>query len=49
MDVAYPYLGTCWSRAVDWDPLANRANYFDNFNGRAYDHADPWQFTNFLV
>jgi homospermidine synthase len=49
MDVAYPYLGTCWSRAVDWDPLANRANYFDNFSGRAYDHADPWQFTNFLV
>jgi homospermidine synthase len=49
MDVAYPYLGTCWSGAVDWDPLRTRANYFDDYNGRAFDRADPWQFTNFLV
>ena len=49
MDAAYPYLGTCWSGAVDWDPLRSRANYFDDYNGRAYDRADLWQFTNFLV
>jgi homospermidine synthase len=49
MDVAYPYLGTCWSGAVDWDPLRTRSRYFDDYNGRAYDLADPWQFANFLV
>jgi homospermidine synthase len=49
MDVAYPYLGTCWSAPVDWDPLRTRPNYFDDYNGRAYDLADPWQFANFLV
>jgi homospermidine synthase len=49
MGVAYPYLGTCWSGAVDWDPLRTRPRFFDDFNGRAYDVADPWQFHNFLV
>jgi homospermidine synthase len=49
MDIAYPYLGTCWSGAVDWDPLRTRPRFFDDYNGRAYDLADPWQFTNFLV
>jgi homospermidine synthase len=49
MDVAYPYLGTCWSGAVDWDPLRTRPRFFDDYNGRAYDYADPWQFHNFLV
>jgi homospermidine synthase len=49
MDVAYSYLGTCWSGAVDWDPLRTRARFFDDYNGRAYDLADPWQFSNFLV
>jgi homospermidine synthase len=49
MDVAYPYLGTCWSGPVEWDPLRTRPRFFDDFNGRAYDLADPWQFTNFLV
>jgi homospermidine synthase len=49
MDVAYPYLGTCWSGAVDWDPLRTRSGHFDNYNGRAYDRHDPWQFTNFLA
>jgi homospermidine synthase len=49
MDVAYPYLGTCWSGAVDWDPLRTRSRYFDDYNGRAYDLADPWQFANFVV
>ena len=37
MDVAYPYLGTCWSGAVDWDPLRTRPRFFDDYNGRAYD------------
>jgi homospermidine synthase len=49
MNVAYPYLGTSWSGPVDWDPLCHRADYFDSYNGRAYDRGDPWQFMNFLV
>jgi homospermidine synthase len=49
MDAAYPYLGTCWSGAVDWDPLRARADFFDQYNGRAFDRSDVWQFTNFLV
>jgi homospermidine synthase len=49
MDVAYPYLGTCWSGPVDWDPLRTRADHFDAYNGRAFDRDDVWQFTNFLV
>jgi homospermidine synthase len=49
MDVAYPYLGTCWSGPVDWDPLRTRPGHFDAYNGRAYDRDDLWQFTNFLV
>ena len=47
MNVAYPYLGTCWSGAVDWDPLRHRADYFDDYNGRAFDHRDLWQYANF--
>ncbi len=49
MDVAYPYLGTCWSGAVDWDPLRTRPGHFDHYNGRCFDHDDPWQFTNFVA
>ncbi len=49
MDVAYPYLGTCHSGPVDWDPLRTRADLFDRWSGRALDHDDPWQFTNFVV
>jgi homospermidine synthase len=49
MDVAYPYLGTCWSGPVDWDPLRTRPGHFDAYNGRAFDRDDVWQFTNFLV
>jgi homospermidine synthase len=49
MEVAYPYLGTSWSGPVDWDPLQTRSRYFDDYNGRAFDIADPWQFTNFMV
>jgi len=29
--------------------LRTRAHFFDDYNGRAFDSADPWQFTNFLV
>jgi homospermidine synthase len=49
MDAAYPYLGTCWSDAVDWDPLRTRPDYFDQYNGRAFDGNEVWQFTNFLA
>ncbi len=49
MDVAYPYLGTCWSGPVDWDPMRTRPGHFDAYNGRAFDRDDVWQFTNFLV
>jgi homospermidine synthase len=47
--VANPYLGTCWSGPVDWDPLVTRSRLFAGFDGRAFDADDPWQFTNFLV
>ena len=43
-----PYLGTIWSDAVDWDPLATRFDPFKGWNHREYD-PDPWQFTNFLA
>jgi homospermidine synthase len=49
MDVAYPYLGTCWSGPVDWDPVSTRVDYFDRYNGRVIDPEDLWQFHNFLV
>jgi homospermidine synthase len=44
-----PYLGTIWSDAVDWDPLATRFDPFKGWNHREYDESDPWQFTNFLA
>jgi homospermidine synthase len=44
-----PYLGTIWSDAVDWDPLASRFDPFKGWNHREYDESDPWQFTNFLA
>jgi homospermidine synthase len=48
MKVAYPYLGTCWSGPVDWDPLRHRNDLFDAYSGRAFDRDDVWQFHNFL-
>jgi len=49
--VAYPYLGTFHSAAVDWDPLKHRNDLFPGFgNGPTrLDNTDPWQFANFLV
>ena len=49
LKVALPYVGTCWSGPLDWDPVSSRANWFDTWAGRYVDHDDPWQFTNFLV
>ena len=46
---AEKYWGGYHSVASDWDPLAARNDLFRNWNGRKYDHDDPWQFSNFLV
>ena len=47
--VAAPYVGTTWSGPLDWDPVSTHADWFDRWSGRALDHDDPWQFTNFLI
>ncbi len=47
--VANPYLGQLHSAPADWDPVRNRQDPFEGWNGRAYDDSDPWQFGNFLV
>ncbi|MFN0092707.1 MAG: saccharopine dehydrogenase NADP-binding domain-containing protein [Acidimicrobiales bacterium] len=49
LDVAYPYLGTFWSDAVDWDPVSTANELYAGFDGRSVDRDDPWQFHNFLV
>jgi homospermidine synthase len=49
LDVAIPYVGTLWSGPLDWDPVTTHTDWFDRWSGRALDHDDPWQFTNFLV
>lgn len=49
LGVATPYVGTTWSGPIDWDPVSTHADWFDQWSGRALDHEDPWQFTNFLV
>jgi homospermidine synthase len=49
LDVALPYVGTTWSGPIDWDPVSSRADWFDRWSGRTFDHDDPWQFTNFLA
>jgi homospermidine synthase len=46
---AEKYWGGFHSEAADWDPLMHRNDIFRNWNGRVYDHEDPWQFSNFLV
>ena len=46
---ALKYWGGYHSIASDWDPLAARNDLYRNWNGRNYDHDDPWQFSNFLV
>jgi homospermidine synthase len=47
--VATPYLGTLWSGPLEWDPLTNRVDWFDQWAGRYLDRDDPWQFTNFIA
>ena len=49
MKVAHPYLDRCWSGQVDGDPLRHRADHFDDYNRRAYNHRDLWQYANFAV
>jgi homospermidine synthase len=46
---ARPYLGTCFSESVDWDPLSTRNHFFSNYEQRFLDPSDPWQFVNFQV
>ncbi|HXC19044.1 MAG TPA: saccharopine dehydrogenase NADP-binding domain-containing protein [Acidimicrobiales bacterium] len=47
LHVARPYVGTIWSGPLDWDPVATRSDWFDQWSGRVLDHDDVWQFTNF--
>ena len=54
LEVAKPYLGGYYSKAVDWTPLDNRAetNLFGRFAQpeiRTNDSDETWQFTSFLV
>jgi homospermidine synthase len=49
LEIAYPYLGTCWSGPIDWDPVSSRADHYDRWSGRYWDLDDPWQFTNFRL
>jgi homospermidine synthase len=49
MKVAYPFLGTCWSGPIEWDPLSSRVNSFDTWSARYFDRDDPWQFANFQL
>jgi homospermidine synthase len=49
LDLAQKYWGGIHSVAADWDPLKYRNDLYGPWNGRAYDHSDPWQFANFLA
>ena len=49
LDFAQRYWGGFHSEAYDWDPLMTRNDLYRTWNGREYDHVDPWQFANFLV
>ena len=49
LDLAERYWGGIHSVAADWDPLMYRNDLYGPWNGRAYDHSDPWQFANFLA
>lgn len=49
LNLAEKYWGGIHSEAADWDPLMHRNDLYRNWNGRTYDHADPWQFSNFLL
>lgn len=49
LEIAKPYLGQLVSRPVNWDPIASRVEFYDNYNNLKLDTKDPWQFQNFLV
>lgn len=49
LDFAEKYWGGIHSVAADWDPLMYRNDLYGPWNGRVYDHSDPWQFANFLA
>lgn len=49
LDYAERYWGGIHSVAADWDPLMYRNDLYGPWNGRVYDHSDPWQFANFLA
>jgi len=46
---AEKYWGGFHSEPADWDPLKYRNDLYGPWNGREYDHSDPWQFANFLA
>jgi len=46
---AEKYWGGIHSEASAWDPLMNRKDLFEGWNGKKVDSSDPWQFSNFLV
>jgi len=46
LKIAEPYLGPVVGVASDWTPLKNRSRMFAE---PWLDHADPWQFDNFLL
>jgi homospermidine synthase len=49
LKIAKPYLGDFHSAPVDWDPLQSRVDLYKGWNTKDYDHADVWQFENFLI
>ena len=49
LEMARPYLGTCHSGPLDWDPVTTRRDLFAEFTPVAGDPNDPWQFANFLL
>ena len=49
LEFAEKYWGGIHSAAADWDPLKHRLDLYGPWNGRVYDHSDPWQFANFLA
>jgi homospermidine synthase len=48
LSVARPYLGEFRSGPSDWTPLKDRAVLFRENPNNTFDHADIWQFRNFL-
>ncbi|MEI7966706.1 MAG: homospermidine synthase, partial [Actinomycetota bacterium] len=51
LDATRPYIGPIHSAPSDWTPLKNRNDLFPGYGNDTslLDHADPWQFANFLA